>query len=130
MLDDLQRIVLVEENHCIDKAQSGKEFSPFVLRLDRSVRPFDDFHGAVRVHRNDKVVAHLAGGIQVAHVPWMKQIKTAVGENDPLSLRLERLDLFLEGGKVLNFLSVIFHDRRLSQRHLTAEAGENAKIMP
>jgi hypothetical protein len=115
VLDDLQGIVLVKENNRIDKAQSGKEFSPFILGLDGPVLALDGFYGSVGVHRDDEIVPQLPGGIEVASVPGMEEIKAAVCENDLLSLSLELFDLFLEVGEVFDLLSVFFHGSHLGE---------------
>jgi hypothetical protein len=79
--DDLLRRVFVEHNHGVNACETGQHFRPFVLRIERSIRPFDGAHRPVGIHTDDERVSFATCILKISHVTWMQEIEHAVGED-------------------------------------------------
>src|SRR5664280_379835 len=73
--------------HTLQRSQNSR---PVPLRIQRTPRTLQLCHRSIPVDSHQKSVSKVAGRFQVCHMAQMQQVKTAVGDNQPLARIAER----------------------------------------
>ena len=76
---------IIEKDNVIHTGQPGQDFGTLFLGNDGSQFAFDGAHGSIRIEPHHQQVSGPACGREVADMPHVQQVETAVGENDLLS---------------------------------------------
>lgn len=91
-----------KKDHGIDTTESSDDFSAIEFAIDGAAGALEGADGVVGVDSDDESVSERAGLLEVSDVTGMKEVETAVGEDEVLAFMLERFaqvaDLFGGGG--------------------------------
>ena len=80
--------ILFEQTHGIDARELRNDVCPVRLGHDGTKRPFDAFHGRIRIHADNEYIAQFFGCVQIFHVASVHNVEDAVGEDDGKAERL------------------------------------------
>jgi len=80
--DDFARGRFIENNHSVDRFQSGENFGAFAFRQDGAACAFQLADARIAIEADDEHVAKRACLFENADMPGMEQIEAAVGEDD------------------------------------------------
>jgi hypothetical protein len=75
-----------EEHDVVDAAECGDQFRAGVFVKDGTTGPFEVADACVRINADHEDVALAASSFEIADVAYVERIKTAVSENDALSV--------------------------------------------
>lgn len=67
----------------IDTTERAQNLRAILLAIDRASGAFQRAHGGVAIERDEQCVAELPGLLQIADMPGVQEIETAVGKNHP-----------------------------------------------
>jgi len=81
--DEAQRRRLAEAGDVVDHFECRHHLAAIAQLDQRPFRPLEAPHRGIGIECHHQDVAERPGGTQIAHVPGVQEIETAVGEDDP-----------------------------------------------
>lgn len=90
--NQIARIFLAKEHHCIDPNQGSKNGSPCIFVLHRALRSFETPNRGIVVEGNHQTISLGRRFAQNPQMTGVQKIKTTVGKNPTMTLRLPFLD--------------------------------------